>query len=75
MAVFQKNGTWWIDFYHQGKRIRRKVGPSKRMAAGELRGRRAGLRPPSGRPPVAAHGRSPYGVGKLADQWKRATVP
>lgn len=32
MGVFQKNGTWWIDFYHQGKRIRRKVGPSKKMA-------------------------------------------
>ena len=32
MGVFQKNGAWWIDFYHQGKRIRRKVGPSKRVA-------------------------------------------
>lgn len=32
MAVFQKNGNWWIDFYHQGKRIRRKVGPSKKVA-------------------------------------------
>jgi integrase len=32
MGVFQKNGNWWIDFYHQGKRIRRKVGPSKRVA-------------------------------------------
>ena len=32
MGVYQKNGAWWIDFYHQGKRIRRKVGPSKRVA-------------------------------------------
>ncbi len=32
MGVFRKNGNWWIDFYHQGKRIRRKVGPSKKVA-------------------------------------------
>ncbi len=32
MGVFQKNGSWWIDFYHQGKRTRRKVGPSKKLA-------------------------------------------
>ncbi|MEW6532047.1 MAG: tyrosine-type recombinase/integrase [Thermodesulfobacteriota bacterium] len=32
MGVFKKQGNWWIDFYHQGKRIRRKVGPSKKMA-------------------------------------------
>jgi len=32
MGVFKKNGNWWIDFYHQGKRIRRKVGPSKKLA-------------------------------------------
>jgi integrase len=32
MGVFKKQGNWWIDFYHQGKRIRRKVGPSKRVA-------------------------------------------
>jgi len=32
MGVFKKNGNWWIDFYHQGKRIRRKVGPSKKVA-------------------------------------------
>lgn len=32
MGVFKKNGAWWIDFYHQDKRIRRKVGPSKKMA-------------------------------------------
>jgi site-specific recombinase XerD len=32
MGVFKKGSAWWIDFYHQGKRIRRKVGPSKRVA-------------------------------------------
>jgi len=32
MAVFKKGKDWWIDFYHQGNRIRRKVGPSKRVA-------------------------------------------
>src|SRR5271157_1922951 len=32
MAVFKKGKDWWIDFYHQGKRIRRKVGPSKKVA-------------------------------------------
>jgi integrase len=32
MGVFQRHGHWWIDFYHQGKRVRRKVGPSKKLA-------------------------------------------
>jgi integrase len=32
MGVFKKQGNWWIDFYHQGKRVRRKVGPSKKVA-------------------------------------------
>jgi integrase len=32
MGVFKKQGNWWIDFYHQGNRIRRKVGPSKKVA-------------------------------------------
>ena len=32
MGVFKRQGNWWIDFYHQGKRIRRKVGPSKKVA-------------------------------------------
>lgn len=32
MGVYKKQGNWWIDFYHQGKRVRRKVGPSKKMA-------------------------------------------
>jgi hypothetical protein len=32
IGVFRRQGNWWIDFYHQGKRVRRKVGPSKRVA-------------------------------------------
>lgn len=32
MGLFKKQGNWWIDFYHQGKRVRRKVGPSKKVA-------------------------------------------
>jgi integrase len=32
MGVFKRQGNWWIDFYHQGKRVRRKVGPSKKVA-------------------------------------------
>jgi len=32
MGVFKKGKNWWIDFYHQGKRFRRKVGPSKKVA-------------------------------------------
>ena len=32
MAVFKKNGNWWIDIYLQGRRVRRKIGPDKRTA-------------------------------------------
>jgi len=32
MGVFKRNGYWWIDYYHQGKRVRKKVGPSKKLA-------------------------------------------
>ena len=32
MGIFNRGGNWWIDFYHQGKRMRRKVGPSKKLA-------------------------------------------
>jgi len=32
MAVFFRNGNWWIDTYIKGKRIRRKIGPDKRTA-------------------------------------------
>jgi len=32
MAVIQKNGTWWIDCYLNGRRVRRKVGPDQKTA-------------------------------------------
>ena len=32
MAVIKKNGTWWVDTYLNGRRVRRKVGPDKRTA-------------------------------------------
>ena len=32
MAVFKKNGNWWIDTYLNGRRVRRKIGPDKRTA-------------------------------------------
>jgi integrase len=32
MAVFSKNGTWWIDYYYQDKRYRQKIGTRKRDA-------------------------------------------
>ena len=32
MAVFEKNGAWWIDTYVKGKRVRRKIGPDKKTA-------------------------------------------
>jgi integrase len=32
MAVYQRNGTWWIDFYYQDKRHRQKIGTTKKGA-------------------------------------------
>src|SRR4051812_39035738 len=32
MAIFQKHGAFWIDYYFQGKRIRERVGPNKTLA-------------------------------------------
>jgi integrase len=34
MAVYQKSGMWWIDYYHEGRRYRQKIG-SRRRAADE----------------------------------------
>jgi hypothetical protein len=31
-TIYKKGKTWYIDFYHRGKRRRKKVGPSKRLA-------------------------------------------
>ena len=32
MGVYKKKGEWWIDFYLEGKRIRKCIGPVKAMA-------------------------------------------
>ena len=32
MAVYEKNGDWWIDVRIKGKRIRRKIGPDQETA-------------------------------------------
>lgn len=32
MAVYQKRGDWWIDYYYQGKRCRQKIGTRKKDA-------------------------------------------
>ena len=40
MGVFVKNGTFWIDYYADGRRKREKVGPSKSLAEKALMKRR-----------------------------------
>jgi integrase len=32
MGVFQKNGSWWIDYRANGRRKREKIGPAKALA-------------------------------------------
>ena len=32
MALYKKRNDYWIDFYFEGRRIRKKVGPNYRMA-------------------------------------------
>ncbi|MBI2506070.1 MAG: hypothetical protein HYW07_22880 [Candidatus Latescibacteria bacterium] len=32
MAVYQKNGTYWIDYYYQDRRYRQKIGSRRRDA-------------------------------------------
>lgn len=41
MAVFKKNGKWYIDYYSEGRRIREAIGPSRKMAEQALAVRRA----------------------------------
>jgi len=36
MAVYQKRGKWFIDYYYQGRRIRESVGTSKKEATQAL---------------------------------------
>jgi site-specific recombinase XerD len=32
MAIFQKGKNWYIDYYHKGRRRRKKIGTSKKLA-------------------------------------------
>lgn len=32
MAIFKKGKNWYVDFYVKGRRKRKKVGPSKKLA-------------------------------------------
>src|ERR1035437_5885075 len=41
MAIFRKQGVFWIDYYFQGKRKREKVGTSRSLAGKVLIKRQA----------------------------------
>jgi len=32
MGIFQKGNNWYIDYYVKGRRKRKKIGPSKKLA-------------------------------------------
>lgn len=32
MAIFLKGNNWYIDYYYKGRRKRKKIGPSKKLA-------------------------------------------
>ena len=40
MALFLRNGEWYIDYYASGRRKREKIGPSKALALNVLRKRK-----------------------------------
>ncbi len=40
MGVYLKKGDWYIDYYADGRRLREKVGPSKKLAQDVLRKRK-----------------------------------
>jgi site-specific recombinase XerD len=40
MAVFKKQGVYWIDYYVNGRRKRERIGPDKRLAEMVLRKRK-----------------------------------
>lgn len=41
MAVFNKQGIWWIDYYENGRRKRERIGPDKKLAEVVLKQRQA----------------------------------
>ena len=40
MAVFKKQGVYWIDYYVNGHRKRERIGPDKRLAETVLKKRK-----------------------------------
>jgi hypothetical protein len=40
MAVFKKQGVYWINYYVSGHRKRERIGPDKKLAATMLRMRK-----------------------------------
>jgi hypothetical protein len=40
MAVFKKQGVYWIDYYVSGRRKRERIGPDKRLAETVLKKRK-----------------------------------
>jgi integrase len=43
MAVFKKQGVYWIDYYVNGRRKRERIGPDKRLAETVLQKRRVAI--------------------------------
>ena len=43
MAVFKKQGVYWIDYYVSGRRKRERIGPDKRLAETVLRKRKVAI--------------------------------
>ncbi len=40
MAIFKKQGVYWVDYYVNGRRKRERIGPDKRLAETVLRKRK-----------------------------------
>lgn len=74
MALFEKRGQWYIDYYVQGRRLREKVGRSKRRALRALDARRGEIA--QGRFHLAEVKRSPRfeEVGAEYLAWARANT-
>src|SRR5262245_6898113 len=43
MAVFKKQGVWWIDYYVNGRRKRERIGPDKKLAEVVLQKRKVAI--------------------------------
>jgi hypothetical protein len=56
MALFQKNGNWYIDYYQGLQRFREKIGPSEKAAEQALAIQKAAIL--QGRFDIKAHRKS-----------------